>query len=561
MEADGQQKTPFIQVSGLQSIKTKIIFFALLATIIPSLTLGVLSYVQNRKLLRNKIANELYNTTTQTAGEVDFWLKARLYDLKVFSSSYIVSENLQRILGKQQDNIERLVALDRVKAYLQSVRQKFTDYRELILVNMIGESLVSSGSETPVVNLPDQWFQQLEEGKPVIGTPYWDPTLKRRVVVLAEEIKSPDNKRLGILATKTDLASLVNILKRKAAKKTDEIYLTDARGTLTATSAPEFEGSSRSDLASKTLAAGGGFSRLPVEYDSHRGQTVVGLGAMVPSTDWAVVAEMEKSGAYADIVRLGTWTIVLVCVLLMAMGLFAYLLGHSIVKPLQRLSGEAGKVASGDLEVDLPVHGNSEVSYLTQVFNHMVASLRRGQEEISQAHEALIEKNRELHRLSITDSLTEIFNRKHVMDLFDMEFIRTQRYGTPFSVLIADLDHFKAVNDTYGHLAGDSVLRSIAKTMVESVRACDHVGRYGGEEFVAVLPNTEIDGAMDMAERIRRTIRRVKFNNDGKEFSMTLSMGVAVCRDDDNSVEAILKRADDALYRAKANGRDQVIGP
>jgi diguanylate cyclase (GGDEF)-like protein len=128
-------------------------------------------------------------------------------------------------------------------------------------------------------------------------------------------------------------------------------------------------------------------------------------------------------------------------------------------------------------------------------------------------------------------------------------------------VLIADLDHFKAVNDTYGHLAGDSVLRSIAKAMVESVRACDHVGRYGGEEFVVVLPNTGIKGAMDMAERIRRKIRLVTFNNDGEEFSMTLSIGVALCHDDDKSVEAILKRADDALYRAKANGRDQVIGP
>jgi len=201
------------------------------------------------------------------------------------------------------------------------------------------------------------------------------------------------------------------------------------------------------------------------------------------------------------------------------------------------------------------------VSYLTQVFNHMVANLRRSQDEISQAHEALIEKNRELHQLSITDSLTGIFNRKHVMDLFEMEFIRTQRYGTPFSVLIADLDHFKAVNDTYGHLAGDSVLRRIATAMVESVRACDHVGRYGGEEFVVVLPNTDFEGAMEMAERIRQTLRLVKFNSDGEEFSMTLSMGVAVCRNDDTGVEAILKRADDALYQAKANGRNRVIGP
>ena len=99
---------------------------------------------------------------------------------------------------------------------------------------------------------------------------------------------------------------------------------------------------------------------------------------------------------------LRTITFMIVGILLIAMGALAYFLGHTIVRPLKRLSGDAGKVASGDLNVDIPVHGNNEVSYLTQVFNHMVSSLRRGQAEITQAHEALIEKNRELHLLSIT---------------------------------------------------------------------------------------------------------------------------------------------------------------
>lgn len=561
METDGQQNTPFIHVSGLQSIKTKIIFFALLATIIPSLTLGILSYVQNRKLLQDKIAGELQNAARQTAGEIELWAKARFYDLKVFSSSYVVSENLQRMLGKEQENVERLVAANRVKTYLQSVREKFIDYRELVIVNMIGEPLVTSSEEDPIVNLPEQWFQQLEKGKPIIGPPYNDPVLKRRVITLAEEIKSPENRRLGILATKIDLGTLYEIVKRRAAEDANEIYLTDAKGAVLVSSSAFMGGPRRSTFAEGILASGDHFPNRPTAYTSHSEQAVVGIGARVPNTDWSVVAEMKKSDAYADIIKMGKITLLIVGLLLMAMGLFAYLLGHTIVKPLKRLSGEAGRVAGGNLEVNVPVHGNSEVSYLTQVFNHMVANLRRSQDEISQAHEALIEKNRELHRLSITDSLTGIFNRKHVMDLFDMEFIRTQRYGTPFSVLIADLDHFKVVNDTYGHLAGDSVLRRIAQAMVESVRACDHVGRYGGEEFVVVLPNTDIDGAMDMADRIRQTIRLVTFNNDGEEFSMTLSIGVAVCRDDDKSVEAILKRADDALYRAKANGRNQVIGP
>ena len=561
MERKDQKEDRFIEVSRLQSIKTKIIVFALLATILPSVTLGFISYAQNRKLLREKISNELRIATRQIASEIGIWIKARSYDLKVFSSSYIVSENLEKMLGLEQGNIERLVAANRIKAYLQSVREKFTAYRELIIVNMIGDPLVSNRAEAPVVNLPTQWIQELESGKPVIGPPYRDPALKRRVITLAEEIKSSNNRRLGILATKIDLGSLYEIFKRRVAEGADELYLTNAKGEIIVTSSSFLGGTDRSAFAAGVLGTDAGFPENPTEYTSHHGHQVVGFGVRIPNTDWSVVAEIKKADAYAEIVRMGELTALIVGLLVMAMGLFAYLLGHSIVKPLQRLSSEAGKVASGNLQVDVPVQGNSEVSYLTQVFNHMVDSLRRGQEEISQAHDALIEKNRELHQLSITDSLTGIFNRKHVMDLFEMEFIRTQRYGTPFSVLIADLDHFKAVNDTYGHLAGDSVLRRIANAMAESVRACDHVGRYGGEEFVVVLPNTEIEGAMEMAERIRQTIRLVKFNSDGEEFSMTLSMGVAVCRNDDTGVEAILKRADDALYQAKANGRNQVIGP
>jgi len=556
-----QPEKGFIKVSGLQSIKTKLIGFALLATIIPSLTLGALSYIQNRRLLQDKIANELRNTASQTAGEIELWVQARFYDLKVFSSSYVVSENLERMLGKNKDNIERMVAVNRVKTYLQSVREKFTDYQELILVNMIGEPLVSTDEKVPVVNLPQQWFQLLEYGKPVIGAPYPDPTLKRKVITLAEEIKSSDNRRLGILATKIDLGTLYEIVSRRTSKNTDEIFLTNAKGGIIVSSSSFMSEPGRSALAAGVLTSGEPFPGMPTEYTSHHGQAVVGIGARIPNTSWSVVAEREKSKAYADIVRIGKLTLLIVGLLLMVIGVFAYLLAHTIVRPLKRLSGEAGKVASGNLQVEIPVSGTSEVSYLTQVFNHMVASLRRGQAEISQAHEALIEKNRELHRLSITDGLTGLYNRKHMMDLFDMEFIRTQRYQIPFAVLIADLDHFKSINDTYGHLAGDAVLRRISDTLTQSVRACDHIGRYGGEEFLAILPNTGSDGAVDMAERIRQEISQVKFFNDGNAFSMTLSMGVAVCLDSDDSVEGIINRADDALYRAKANGRNQVIGP
>ena len=561
MENPEQRETRFIRVSRLHSIKTKIIVFALLATVIPCISLGTLSYVQNRKFLQEKIANELRNATVQTTGEFDLWLKARFYDLKVFCGSYMVSENLQRMLGKDQDNIERLVANNRVKEYLRSVREKFTDYRELVLVSMIGDPLATSSSEPPAVNLPAQWFKQLEGGGAIIGDPYWDPTLKRRAITLAEVIQSSDNRRLGILAAKIDLASIRAILERKAADGVDEIYLTDKKGRLIVSSISFVGKPPHSIFAAKLLSADTDLNQAPTEYMNFRDQPVLGLGTMIPATGWAVVAEMEKTGAYADIMQLRTITWMIVGTLLLAMGALAYFLGHTIVRPLKRLSGDAGKVASGDLNVDIPVRGNNEVSYLTQVFNHMVSSLRRGRAEISQAHEALIEKNRELHQLSITDGLTDLYNRKHLMDLFDMEMARARRYRIPFSVLIADIDYFKKINDTYGHLAGDSVLRRIADTLRHTVRECDHVGRYGGEEFLIILPNSDAAGAMKMAQRIRGQISQLSFYNDGNEISMTISVGVAQCHNDEDSVEAILGRADSALYQAKAGGRNQVIGP
>jgi diguanylate cyclase (GGDEF)-like protein len=172
-----------------------------------------------------------------------------------------------------------------------------------------------------------------------------------------------------------------------------------------------------------------------------------------------------------------------------------------------------------------------------------------------------MEKNRELHQLSITDGLTGLYNRKHLMDLFDMEFVRTQRYRTAFSVLIADIDHFKSINDTYGHLAGDAVLRRIADCLRQAVRETDHVGRYGGEEFLIILPATDTAGAMELGQRIRESISQMDFQDNGNTFSMSVSVGVAHCTDGDDSVEAVISRADAALYQAKAGGRNQVIGP
>ena len=150
----------------------------------------------------------------------------------------------------------------------------------------------------------------------------------------------------------------------------------------------------------------------------------------------------------------------------------------------------------------------------------------------------------------ITDSLTEIYNRRGLFHFMKIEIERTIRYGQPFSIIMADLDHFSNVNNSYGHLVGDIVLKKFCSTSRLIIRKIDILARYGGEEFIVILPNSEIDNAYTVAEKIRNAISKLKFQYKDKVFSITSSFGVAQFRKGD-SVESLIERADKALYKAK----------
>jgi two-component system cell cycle response regulator len=179
----------------------------------------------------------------------------------------------------------------------------------------------------------------------------------------------------------------------------------------------------------------------------------------------------------------------------------------------------------------------------------------------NQAH-IVMENSRLFERvrnLAIRDSLTDLFNHRHVLDLVHHEFNRLGRYQNAFSVLMIDVDHFKRINDQHGHPAGDSVLREVAQVLRDSLRAVDSLGRYGGEEFVAILPHTAPDEARQTAERIRQQVQLHRFLAGGGEVRVSISVGVATCPGPGvDSPDALLSEADKALYRAKESGRNRV---
>ena len=559
MAAEKQDKKQFLQVSRLNSIKTRIIVFALLATIIPSVSMGWLSYVQNKKFLNQKIKQELRVVTSQVSRELDLWLKGRLYDVRVFSRSYVVLENLDKIVGQGGAHVENVVALRRLKDYLRSVREKIVDYQELMLLDLKGKIVATSSKQATTVQLPNKWLPRAQANKHTIGQPHWDETLQAGVVVVTQPIRTANERLLGVLAAKINFRTIGKTLKNYSQGEIGELYLITGEGTLLVSSRTISAKFLETKLVGRTTRKLFFEEGDPQRYYGYHGEPVVGALKRMSELDWGVVAEKERAKAYAQIVRLRNVTLVLVVGLLLFIGLGAYLLGLTLVRPLDRLTGGASKVAAGDLEVDLPVLSRSEVGYLTEVFNDMVARLRQGREELAAINKTLRKKNKELHELSITDSLTGLYNRKHLMETLDNEVARSKRHKHDFAVLVIDIDHFKEYNDTYGHLAGDEVLSRLASVFKKSVRSCDYVARYGGEEFILVLPEIGPEDGVKAAERIRKKVVKENFAGDGKPREVTVSVGVASYPKDGDDPQDIIRHADAALYKSKESGRNQVV--
>jgi diguanylate cyclase (GGDEF)-like protein/PAS domain S-box-containing protein len=165
----------------------------------------------------------------------------------------------------------------------------------------------------------------------------------------------------------------------------------------------------------------------------------------------------------------------------------------------------------------------------------------------------------ELERQAHTDFLTELANRRYFLEVAEGELARTLRYGKQFSLLMLDIDHFKVVNDERGHKAGDLVLKKLARVMQESLREVDIVGRMGGEEFAAILPETGIDEAWEAAERLRLAVAAAEIAvDDGEPLCVTVSIGIATFTDKSTDIDMLLRKADEALYMAKHDGRNRV---
>ncbi|MET4028155.1 diguanylate cyclase (GGDEF)-like protein [Marinobacter sp. MBR-99] len=179
--------------------------------------------------------------------------------------------------------------------------------------------------------------------------------------------------------------------------------------------------------------------------------------------------------------------------------------------------------------------------------------------EFASSKRALERANEQLAKLSMTDRLTGLLNRGTWENLVDAEYERYRRYGQATSLVMFDIDHFKPVNDNYGHLAGDEVIRHTAQTTRNNIRQSDSAGRYGGEEFGIILPETDAENARIICERIRESIEKSTVETSAGNITYTISMGIAQLTEEPENYMQWMQKADEALYSAKESGRNKVV--
>jgi diguanylate cyclase (GGDEF)-like protein len=190
-----------------------------------------------------------------------------------------------------------------------------------------------------------------------------------------------------------------------------------------------------------------------------------------------------------------------------------------------------------------------------------LAARRRLETQVAQRTDELHRANERLAELAVTDELTGLANRRHVIERLTDAFALARRHGTDLSIAMADFDHFKQINDAFGHAAGDRYLVRASAAMRGVLREVDVIGRYGGEEFLLVLPGSSLEGAIAVAERIRSSVEDLALEHASTDFPeghSTISIGVAVLEPSLKDSSDLLKKADLALYRAKAEGRNRV---
>jgi diguanylate cyclase (GGDEF)-like protein len=543
-----------------QSLAARIGFFVFGATLMSALAVALTSAHALRGFLQAKIEEKLPSVAAQVHDRLDLWFAQRTLDVQVFARSAILVDGLAGHARAHLPPEDRQV----IEKYLNYVLAGSHQYECLFALDPQGRMLFAVGRPVELEPALQQTLAGVEDTAVsqivVIGS--------HRVQIVSSAVRARDDRVLATLHAVLGVETLTAQLLNHELGDSGRLVLFDREGNALAAS-PGI------DLAGlhRPAAFAAADPTTVHEYTGPDGVHVVASERPMEHLGWTLVVQETSDDAFAPIAQILRRTLLLNMGIVAVLSLVAFKIATSMVGAIHNLSDAARRVRDGEPDVLVPVtSGGDEVGILTRTFAEMVERLHDARLEIEvrrqeseNANRLLIAQNHELQRanetleqLAITDGLTKIHNHRFFQDQLSREIKRAERTGSPLALILLDIDDFKQLNDRYGHAVGDEILQLLSAVLIEETRDHDLVARYGGEEFAVLVPATDRDGTLMLAEKLRTAVAEHRFCPKGSTaaLSLTVSIGLSVYHGERS---AFFDEADRALYEAKAAGKDCVV--
>lgn len=452
--------------------------------------------------------------------------------------------------------------IDRVQYLFKRFNENNEDISAVVLVGPDGRTVFDTTANVSVDVSDREYFIKARLGEPHVTKVIIGRTSGKPIIIFSHPVTRPDGTFGGLVFLPAQLTAINELMFSLHFGKTGETYILNREGYMLTESRylDELREQGRvknsSIMTIKTesevFKAAERGQQPDGAYPDYRGVDVLGASQWTKDGAWLIVSEIDYAEALGPVYPISLTLFGSFGLTLLIVGPIIYSMGRSIQKPLVELSDVSTRMTRGEFDQSCVGVGlmepPREVLQLVDAFCAMQEKVDRTVQELEES--------------AVTDQLTNLPNRRYLMDegtrLVDIAI----RAKQPCTVFMMDIDHFKDVNDTYGHVVGDTILRQMADTFRESVRSSDIVARYGGEEFAVVAPGSDIESSRILAERIRHAVEARTFNTIEEPLACTISIGIAHYAEDIrygvDAYEDMLARADEALYQAKNSGRNQV---
>lgn len=526
-----------------RSLRGRVGRFFLFVGLVPLLALGLYTAVSQERIVSKTAEENLANYARLEAASVEYILRD-------------AAENVAVIAANPALTAPTATALEKAKQLTQA--QEFFDvFDDVTLVDTSGNVVHSTSFNYYGAWNDKAWFQEALTGVSAISEPHFVLSPPKLVVVFTAPVFSR-GKVSGVVAGQMNMQHIWDVLDSAKIGSSGYIVAVDRNGDLV--SHPD-----KDLILTRLLPQTDDESSLEgqASLKNEKGDELVGQTAPVNVLGWEIVA-LQADGEVHAVVRDAMRTIVVLGTVVVALVVVtSFVLSTEITRPINSLAATMRGFTSGQKAPHVPHAGLREIDQLTISFNAMATDLDVSTQSLKDANEELEQRYHELadaRHQAATDSLTGLLNHRSLQEALAKAFDGNTNNGNHLAVLMMDVNGFKLFNETYGHQAGDTVLRQVAEVLKRTCRPSDIVGRYGGDEFMVILPETDRPAATETANRLIAALAEERvFTRSGEQLPLAMSIGLAAAPDDSGHKEELLAHVDASLYQAKQSSGSALV--